>query len=595
VKPGDEARICRGSNPKLFCDLWRIAFGAAEKSPDLGSVGECVHDAILDTLDILPGLDEPQFLQRALSTRTEWLNYKDLPDKRAFMFFNVLSSPKSTTPTFNSENAELTKSRKDLLNTTFYTMGGKDIRILTLENYRGKGKGHEGLYRRDNNQFPEDMFNTEYQLRFRTVADCLGDHFIHNEYKSKGRYGYLGRKRLVVLDHEYIGKESSPLADDVDDDAYGETALEKLPNILLFRHKLNTSLLQSFDLESLSNFIGVSKEIVRKQLLAGHRLSDKAMARLQASIEIDEYGGATLIELPFPGEAQKRAARITHQLRILHDALAKGKNFDLNVARRRSALKNMKRGPVPLSEVEVAITRHLSATDNAAIHRLHSQLPRLWAGQSFLDDACMRRIEQAIALASGAERATAAKAKRNAAKPKEGRNEQYALQRKVARSKRRSEATNALRILERKDWSKMTLMDRIEYLVYAGIFVLCVAAFPKETYTAYRRTLAHASPDTAIPVFAKFLGERRAYRDRRREQTRLNVKRLRERNGALGLTDKIDHPIDGGIKDTAGNGSLGDHDTQQIIHEPDLTVAGQHEIVGTELMISDEVKHPAFD
>ena len=27
-----EGKICRGSNPKLLCDLWRIAFGAARKA-----------------------------------------------------------------------------------------------------------------------------------------------------------------------------------------------------------------------------------------------------------------------------------------------------------------------------------------------------------------------------------------------------------------------------------------------------------------------------------------------------------------------------------------------------------------------------------
>ncbi len=556
----DEGKICRGSNPKLFCDLWRIVLEAASKCTDLSLMEDHVFDSVVQAVDKLPGLDESQFIQQALATRDIWLCYNNLPHKRAFMFFNILSSPKSTDVTFRSEDAELKKRRDDLLSTSFYAPGVMDFQLMSLEEYRAKGQGNEGLYRRDNNQFPVEMLDpAKYRLKFRTVADCLYNHFTHGEYKSRSQYGLLHRKHIVVLEHEYIGKETSSVLENAEtDDPNIIIDPEQLPNIPLFKRKLNMPLLEGVDLERLSKCIGVTKETIRKQLLAGHRLNAKAMERLQASIELDEDGGVTLTELPWPNDAQIRAARIARRLRVLHDALAKGKDFDLNAPQRRSALKNVKRGPVPLSEIEAAIVRQLSPEEKGyrvTIQRLHSQLPRLWEGYQNIDDECMRRIEKAIALASGAERAASAKAKRNAPQP----NEERAKQLGNARARRFAPFMPLEHQLAVADGPVFgdELIELVwrEWIGRYGVdFVL---THRREALSALRLTMAHTTLDNAALEAQAFFEERLAKKEVRKEQGRLRVRKLRSHLA----TDKADRPIDGGIEDTPRNGSLGDDDT----------------------------------
>jgi hypothetical protein len=62
------------------------------------------------------------------------------------------------------------------------------------------------IYRRDNGEFPAEMFDPRYGLKFQTVAEALQGCFTHCEYRSDGKYGFLKRRKLVVLTQELIGK-----------------------------------------------------------------------------------------------------------------------------------------------------------------------------------------------------------------------------------------------------------------------------------------------------------------------------------------------------------------------------------------------------
>ena len=96
----DLSALSNSRNPKLVCDLWRIAFEAARQGDD-------IQLAVKDALKTLPGLSEPQFQQRALSSRADWLAYDGLPDRRAFMFFNILPAPVSSDWAFSADDPEL--------------------------------------------------------------------------------------------------------------------------------------------------------------------------------------------------------------------------------------------------------------------------------------------------------------------------------------------------------------------------------------------------------------------------------------------------------------------------------------------------------
>jgi hypothetical protein len=98
-------KLSNSRNPKLVCDLWRIAFEAADRGDDIDL-------AIKGALKNLPGLSQPQFQQRALSSRADWLAYDRLPDKRAFMFFNILPAPVSSDWTFAANSPEINKTRE---------------------------------------------------------------------------------------------------------------------------------------------------------------------------------------------------------------------------------------------------------------------------------------------------------------------------------------------------------------------------------------------------------------------------------------------------------------------------------------------------
>jgi hypothetical protein len=87
--------------------------------------------------------------------------------------------------------------------------GGVDAALL--EEWKATGTG---LYRKDNNEFPQGLFDPKWKLRLQTVADRLQGYFDHPEPKSNGRVGELKRKIVVSLDKHYIGKETSPLDDD---------------------------------------------------------------------------------------------------------------------------------------------------------------------------------------------------------------------------------------------------------------------------------------------------------------------------------------------------------------------------------------------
>src|SRR5271166_944079 len=381
----DLSKLSNSRNPKLVCDLWRIAFEAAGRGDD-------VVLAVKDALETLPGLSEPQFQQRALSSRADWLAYDQLPDKRAFMFFNILPAPVSSDWTFVTDDPEIAKTRDDLLKTTLYAKATNGLLDA------------ESLRRSDNNQAPAELFHDAFGLRLCTVADCLSDYFGHSEMKSRGEKGLLQRLKLVVLDREYIGKETNSLIDPDVEDA-GDEQIEDLPNVPIFRRGFNLSLLAGLDLDALSVRAGIKPQTLRDALRRERRLEPDAMKRLRAWLEVGEDGAVSIAEAPpLPAQA-RRAARMARQLRTLHDALASGKDFDLN-GTRRPPLENRRRGPVPLAALRKAVERHLP--DKAARRFFKDRIGVFWGGGSAIyadNEREIALIEEAVALASGAKAA----------------------------------------------------------------------------------------------------------------------------------------------------------------------------------------------
>jgi hypothetical protein len=475
------------------------------------------------------------------------------------------------------------------------------VRILPLEEYQARGRGKEGLYRRDNNQFPVAMFNEEtYCLHFQTISQALYGYFTHGETKSRGQRGYLKRIRLTIFDHEYIGKETNSLIDQVVDEA-DDLGEEELPVVRIFRGRINLDLLRNFGAQHISEALGISEATVRNHLLKGNRFEDDIMKRLRASIDTDEQGQSRLKPLPPTNARKQRDRKLKRQLQTLHDALANGKDFDLN-GPRRSALKNVRRGPVPLSEMIERIKPHVASEGATAV--LSEEVTRIWFGKPTIRHKHSNAIEVAIALASGAERAAAKRVKRKEAIPKEQRSGRRADQQKLARTKRKAEVES----LEfRTGPSHVTTFTSEDTPVFEDTALIADAEMPAEydlfisnpattpggqtlmhvnseaeVAAALRATSKRASRETAPSVFHESLQAAIERREKRREQKRAVARRAysRSRTGrGTRRTDEASHPINSGGENAPAQSRVGDDDPQQIVGKPDRSVTSPDEIV----------------
>jgi len=146
--------LCKGrGNPRLFLDMWRIAFqqfikhGQAVR--DRGVTGAEVSRSIDSIIRKLPGLKAPQFQQRSLNTRTAWGIHKNLPKRRPFMFFNVLPAPRLLPDHDGNDKQKFEASQ--LEKTSLYTQGGHNPNIQAM-----LANGY-GIWRRDNNENPHEL------------------------------------------------------------------------------------------------------------------------------------------------------------------------------------------------------------------------------------------------------------------------------------------------------------------------------------------------------------------------------------------------------------------------------------------------------
>jgi hypothetical protein len=544
-----EGELCHGRNPRLFCDLWRLAFEKTEAyTPEDGDFEGYLRAELRDAVGAMPGLEQRQMLQTAVSSRDEWLALQKLPALRAFMFFNMLPKPESDV-SFSAEDFGTNKLREDLLKTSFYTSGGKDVRVLSLREYEAKGKGKEGLYRRDNNGFPEEIFDEQkHGLHFQTISEALDDYFTHAETKSRGERGYLKRQRLVILDQEYIGKETNSL---IDEDILEAQELDHddLPVVRITRDALNVDLLKSFGAAALSNALGVSEDAVRKRLFQNSRFSDKTMARLRALIEVDDDGKTRLVPQPFATEDEKLARRVQRQVQLMNAGPS---------------------GPLSLQDIEDQIGEHL--TSKEARNALRHRLPLMWEGRPLIKDKFLDEIIKAIDTASGAERAAVKRVKRKEAVPKARQNAERAVRTKRGRERRFAPFQPLEHQLETAAAANEPVLgDELMEIVLRELLAKHGVPFTHEAAGAFYRehgpevlsalksTVTHTTVDNAVLEAQAFFDQRLAKRVIRKEQGRLRVARHRARSR---ISDKGNQPADDSVESAAGDSRLGDDGTK---------------------------------
>jgi hypothetical protein len=385
------------------------------------------------------------------------------------------------------------------------------------------------------------------------VSDCLWDYFDHLEMKSCGERGVLPRLKMHILDHEYIGKEVNSLIDEDVEDA-GEERPEDLPNIPIFRRGFNSALLSGLDMDVLSKRVGVTPRTLRSAFQHGRRLEPRAMARLREALEIDNDGAISITETEPPNPEAQRAAIMKRQLHTLHDAMVKGKGFDLN-GPRRPALQNQPGGPVPLGSLQLAVERHLH--DKKARAFFKDRLGYFWNGHTgkYADnERDIALIADAIALASGAKRARQVRLVRNGLTTDDKQRAQRrneAERRKQARAERKTAMEAAitgrgapvpLQVAPPLDIEKILPGGQFDELSAAmwecvaalfliiAFFLMCgreINAAIRDINAAIRVTIRRATPQTADHVFESVLREKIENRLNRREADKVRKRRAR--------------------------------------------------------------------
>jgi hypothetical protein len=482
-----EGSLCKGSNPKLFVDLWRLVFGFVEEHKAgartvPGYEDEPIED-LEDWINIrmdmavenMDGLHVAQLVQQSISSRDEWLSHKTTPWRRAFGFYNSVPAPvdDNLLPPYLSIMQQA--NRRDLLSTSFYTEGGKDVRILSLEDYKAKGNGEaQGLYRRDNGQFPDEMFKPEYGLKFQTVAQALELYFTHLEFKSEGKYGLLPRRKLVILNQEMIGKESHDILHNPDDPELDD---EDLLNRRIVMTWFNTALLRQFGVTNLSKVLLLSEGTVRKNLLHGFPMSDAAVSRLRRSIVVDADGRAKLVKPEPPPIEKRRALTMQRQLMVVRRSLSSKGNLASFEAVIEAVLKHV-------TPETAALVQKTKDVDVERVKRvLGPSIPFMLDGEMFPNVKFLPAFEQVIRVASGA----AAHDERLAKLKERTDRAEYNKRRNAVRIAKRAETRQAVRAIQ----------PTMEYIDH---------------------------PITGLPIL---VSPDEAKRERRREQVRNRVARFR--------------------------------------------------------------------
>jgi hypothetical protein len=317
--------ICKSQAPKLLLDLWRFVFETVERhKPKHGDLEAYLLDKCQKFIDKLPGLDKPQMVQQSICSRDELKTHKDKPWSYPFGFYNSISKPVPVKPIdqpiFQILNDEQMSDRRELCNTALITYGGKKHEISTCEEYLARGEGKEGLHRRDNGRFPREMFDPKYHVRFRTTGEQLYWYFVHPEFKSVGKYGALKRRKVYILDNVYVGKETSSIIHNMEDDAFDE---EDYLNRNLSRNtNINWRLIDKFKPNDVAKALGISMAIYKK-LYARGVLSPEQLDRLRQCINVEDDGSVAFIIPPPKSTMEKLSERLRRRLNLLRKKLSK--------------------------------------------------------------------------------------------------------------------------------------------------------------------------------------------------------------------------------------------------------------------------------
>ena len=237
LRPGKDGKLTgkslgnRAAADQLLADVWRQAIIATVAGHEID-----VRHAQLDV---------PIISNVTLGSKGMWDRFKHLPDRRPFMFFSVMPRLKDVGVGEEIEGLKQVKA------TTFYGPRSRDYADI---------KDH--LRRSDNNQ-PFAIEEWGRRVSHETLNDFFEGYFDRNEWKShpEDGTGLLERRRLIIVAHITIGKESDAVKDEENEEAEGEFGDDTKPDPALQRAALfYPEILRGVSLVSLSQETALTQD-----------------------------------------------------------------------------------------------------------------------------------------------------------------------------------------------------------------------------------------------------------------------------------------------------------------------------------------------
>jgi len=198
--------VCKGrGNPRLFLDMWKLAFERFLAQHDKS--GSVICRGINKEVATWRGLDQPQYMQRSLSTAQMWRVYEHIPNRRAECFFNILPAMIRV----DDDGLGLDWNIDKHHGVSMYCSGGSGIDVHAKIAADDVYFVNDGTSARSMYELPSHK-SKKRAYRLTEIRDVIGDYFGHNENKARGmtreNKGRLYRHKLVIQDREYVGKET---------------------------------------------------------------------------------------------------------------------------------------------------------------------------------------------------------------------------------------------------------------------------------------------------------------------------------------------------------------------------------------------------
>jgi hypothetical protein len=173
----------------------------------------------------------------------------------------------------------------------------------------------------------------ECGMELQTVADRVRGYFAHTEAKSSGSVGLLERKCIIGLSKGWIGKESHPYADTINDNPDDETLETYKSGVAIVGGELNHDLTARAGITEVAKAARINEKLLVNVVVNRKDLRADLKTRLFKAISVDDDGRINVEKVPVSKKetdlARVRGVLVKHQkIRLLGQFIHAAKAID---------------------------------------------------------------------------------------------------------------------------------------------------------------------------------------------------------------------------------------------------------------------------